>query len=105
MKTIAAFLNSKEGGKLVIGVNDEGNALGIEPDKFPNEDKMNLHLGNLIKSRLGAAAMLNIKPRFETFQDKRVFVVDCTPSGSALYLKNGNRTHRKINHQTLGRIM
>lgn len=70
--------------------NDEGNALGIEPDKFPNEDKMNLHLGNLIKSRLGAAAMLNIKPRFETFQDKRVIVVDCTPSGSALYLKNGN---------------
>jgi predicted HTH transcriptional regulator len=80
----------KEGGTLVVGVNDEGNALGIETDKFPNEDKMNLHLGNLIKNKLGPASMLNIKPHFETFQDKRVLAVDCTPSGAAVYLKNGN---------------
>lgn len=89
LKTIAAFLNSKEGGILLVGVDDNGTALGIETHKFPNEDKMNLHLGNLIKSKLGSSSMLNIKPHFETFQDKRVLVVDCAPSGSAVYLKNG----------------
>lgn len=89
LKTIAAFLNSKEGGTLVVGVDDNGTALGIETDKFPNEDKMDLHLGNLIKCKLGSSSMLNIKPHFETFQDKRVLVVDCAPSGSAVYLKNG----------------
>ncbi|MEO7101613.1 MAG: RNA-binding domain-containing protein [Luteolibacter sp.] len=89
LKTIAAFLNSKEGGILVIGVDDDGNALGVETDRFPNEDKMNLHLGNLIKSRMGAPSMLNIKPHFETFDDSRVLVVDCAPSGSAVFLKNG----------------
>ncbi len=89
LKTIAAFLNSKEGGTLVIGVNDAGVALGLETDKFPNEDKMNLHLGNLIKTRLGTSSMLNIKPHFESFQEKRVLVVDCAPSGVPVYYKDG----------------
>ncbi|MBS1787184.1 MAG: putative DNA binding domain-containing protein [Acidobacteria bacterium] len=89
LKTIAAFLNSREGGTLVIGVNDDGVAFGVETDKFPNEDKMNLHLGNLIKTRLGTSSMLNIKPHFESFQEKRVLVVDCAPSGVPIYYKDG----------------
>ena len=52
LKTIAAFLNS-HGGYLVVGVADNGEVLGIEKDGFPNEDKMNLHLVNLLKDRLG----------------------------------------------------
>lgn len=90
LKTIAAFLNSKEGGTLVIGVNDDGVALGLDVDKFPNEDKMNLHIGNLIKTRLGASSMLNIRLRFENLQEKRVLVVDCTHSGAPVYYKEGN---------------
>jgi len=88
LKTIAAFLNSKEGGTLVIGVNDHGVALGLDADKFPNEDKMNLHLVNIIKSRLGQSSMLNIKLHFESLQEKRVLVVDCAPSGVPIYLKD-----------------
>jgi hypothetical protein len=89
LKTIAAFLNSREGGTLVISVNDDGVALGVETDKFPNEDKMNLHLGNLIKTRLGAGSMLNIKPHFESFQEKPVLVVDCALSGVPIFYKDG----------------
>jgi hypothetical protein len=89
LKSIAAFLNSREGGTLIIGVNDKGEPLGIESDKFPNEDKMDLHLGNLIKSRMGAATMLNIKPHFENFQEHRILVIDCVPSGVPVYLKTG----------------
>jgi len=89
LKTVAAFLNSREGGTLVVGVNDAGDALGLEADKFPNEDKMNLHLINLLKSKLGVPTMLHIKPHFEDFGGKRVLIVDCTPSGQPVYLKNG----------------
>lgn len=89
LKTIAAFLNS-HGGYLVIGVNDDGVALGLEKDGFPNEDKMNLHLVNLLKQRLGAEHLVHIEPRFETFNDKRVLVVRCNLSNLPVFLRDGN---------------
>ncbi|MFG0260842.1 MAG: RNA-binding domain-containing protein [Novipirellula sp. JB048] len=89
LKTIAAFLNS-HGGYLVIGVNDDGEALGLENDGFPNEDKMNLHLVNLLKQRLGTEHLVHVEPRFETYAEKRVLVVKCKPSNLPVYLKNGN---------------
>jgi len=89
LKTIAAFLNSK-GGHLVIGVSDSGEILGIEKDGFPNEDKMNLHLVNLIKDRMGPQHMLHIEPRFEFVDGKRVLVVRCKPSDIPVYLREGN---------------
>jgi hypothetical protein len=88
LKTIAAFLNA-HGGHLVVGVNDAGEALGIEKDGFPNEDKMNLHLVNLIKDRLGAQHMLHVDPRFDLIDGKRVLVVRCKPSQFPVYLKEG----------------
>ena len=87
LKTIAAFVNS-QGGTLVIGVDDESKALGIELDKFPNEDKMNLHLVNLIKGRIGAEHMLHIQPYFVDFDGKRVFVIDCREGYAPIYLKS-----------------
>ena len=87
LKTIAAFLNSN-GGTLVIGVNDDGEALSIDTDGFPNEDKMNLHLVNIVKSRMGAEHMLHIQPRFDDFQHKRVLVVDCNPGYTPVYVKH-----------------
>ncbi|CAN5513069.1 hypothetical protein BH18VER1_BH18VER1_03090 [soil metagenome] len=90
LKTVAAFLNSREGGTLVIGVNDDGEALGLGADAFPTEDKMNPHLVNLLKARLGAASMLNIKPHFEDYKGRRVLAVECLSSASPVYLKNGN---------------
>ena len=83
IKTIAAFLNS-HGGHLVIGIADSGEVLGIEKDGFPNEDKMNLHLVNLLKDRMGPQHMLHIDPRFETLDDKKVLVVRCRPSSLPL---------------------
>ena len=90
LKTINGFLNSREGGTLVIGLDDNGDPLGLEVDGFPNEDKMDLHLGNLIKSQLGPASMLHIKPYFEEYKGKRVYLVECKPSRIPVYLKNGN---------------
>jgi predicted HTH transcriptional regulator len=90
LKTIVGFLNSKGGGTLFIGVTDDGVALGVEADSFKNEDKMYLHLNNLIKDRIGAKHMLYIHPHFDDFEDKRVLVVECLPARSPVYLKEGN---------------
>ena len=53
LKTLAAFLNS-DGGTLVIGVADDHEPVGIQIDDFPNEDRMNLHLGNIVNRTMGA---------------------------------------------------
>jgi hypothetical protein len=89
LKTIAGFLNSREGGTLVIGVSDDGNALGLDTDGFQNEDKMDLHLGNLIKDYLGPQNMLFIKPSFEDYQEQRVLMVECRPAREPVYLTDG----------------
>ena len=62
---LAAFLNSK-GGTLLIGVGDGGEVIGLENDKFQNEDKFALHLDNLIKDQLGGAVFaLNTRAQCE----------------------------------------
>jgi hypothetical protein len=53
LKNIAAFLNTK-GGTIFVGVGDTGEAVGIELDEFPNNDKWSLHLVNRIAQQLGA---------------------------------------------------
>lgn len=89
LRAMAGFIN-RQGGTLFIGVADDGEPLGIEADKFPSEDKMYLHLDNLIKERLGSQSMLYIHPRFEDYQEKRVLAVECWPGKTPVFLKDGN---------------
>jgi len=89
LKTIAGFLNSHR-GTLVIGVADNGEPVGIEADGFPNEDKMVLHLDNLIRSRLGAQFGMYVHPRFEDYRGHRVLAVECWAARSPVYVKDGN---------------
>jgi len=92
LKTIAAFLNS-HGGTLVIGVLDDWNPLGVEADKFENDDKMLLHLDNLIKDRVGSQHTLHIRPRFDEYQEKKVLVVECKKSKTPVFVKDGGVEH------------
>jgi hypothetical protein len=88
LKTLAAFLNT-HGGTLVIGVDDKGTPLGLESDGFLNEDKMDQHLANLIRDRLGAHHTFCLHPRFTDYEGKRVLVVRCDPAKSPAYIKGG----------------
>jgi hypothetical protein len=88
LKTIAGFLNMR-GGRLIIGVGDDGEPVGIRTDHFASEDKMHLHLINLLKDKIGPHHMLYIHPRFEDFEDERVMVVECWEARSPVYLKDG----------------
>ena len=86
LKTIAAFLNSK-GGNLFIGVNDEGNILGLEKDNFANDDKMLLHLTSLIKSKISPNHLQFIHMVIETIAGAKFLRIDCTKGKIPAFVK------------------
>jgi hypothetical protein len=88
LKTLAAFLNSR-GGTLFVGVNDLGEVTGLESDKFSSEDKMALHLDNLIKTHLGGSVFARVKTTFADVGGNRVLAIECAPSDKPVYLKTG----------------
>lgn len=88
LKTIAGFLNSS-GGTLAVGVLDDGNPTGLDADGFENEDKMALHLVNIVKSRLGSAALTQIHTHFEDHDEFRVMLVRCPASATPIFVKDG----------------
>ena len=90
LKTLAGFLNTS-GGMLVIGVSDDGSPVGIQVDDFGNEDKMSLHLVNIVKTRMGVQAMTSIHARFDDHDDCRVMVVNCRKSPTPVFLKEHDR--------------
>jgi rubredoxin len=86
LKTIAAFANT-EGGCLLLGVADDGTAVGIESDNFQSEDKYLLHLMTVIKQTMGTNVAALVQPEFDVFQGQRVCVVRCRKSDEPVYLK------------------
>jgi len=90
VRTIAGFLNTN-GGTLTIGVLDDGLPVGLEVDGFENEDKMTLHLINLVKTRLGVLAMQYVHVHFEDYDGHRVMVVECSSSAKPVYYREGDK--------------
>ena len=90
LKTIAGFLNA-HGGTLLIGVSDDGDVLGLSADGFPNEDKMSLHLVNLIKDRIGDVFLPYVHPHFEDQDGERILIVRCEKGPKAAFVKDGNQ--------------
>lgn len=102
-KTVSAFLNS-EGGILIIGVDDNGNALGLEKDietfSKKDVDGFELHLRNIIKKHLGSNFEKHLKITFPTIDEKTICKVKILKSGKpvfanfegkdSFYVRNGN---------------
>jgi len=89
LKTLAGFLNTN-GGTLVVGVSDDGSPVGIQADEFDNEDKMNLHLVNIVKSRMGIPAITTLHVHFDDHDDCRVMVVKCRKAPTPVFVKDGD---------------
>jgi hypothetical protein len=89
LKTLTGFLNTN-GGMLVIGVSDDGSPVGIQADDFDSEDKMSLHLVNIVKTRMGIPAMTSLHAHFDDHDDSRVMVVKCRKSPIPIFLKDGD---------------
>ena len=92
LKTLAGFLNT-DGGTLVIGIADDGSPVGVGADQFSNEDQMNLHLVNLVGSRMGASVMTMVHTQFDDFKDSRVLRVLCERSSGPVYIRGNDREH------------
>lgn len=92
LKTIAGFMNA-EGGTLLIGVNDEGELLGLKSDQFANSDKMMLHLTKLIGDRIGKIHNQFVNLSVEEIRGKEVFRVDCEAATEPAYLTQGSSDH------------
>jgi predicted HTH transcriptional regulator len=88
LKTAAAFLNAG-GGSLLIGIKDDGSPLGIAADGFPNEDKMRLHLVNLIRDRVGDLFLPYIRPEFVDHDGHRILSVRCERGPKPAFVKDG----------------
>jgi predicted HTH transcriptional regulator len=88
-KTISAFLNS-EGGTLIIGVDDDGNILGLEKDfqtlSKQNTDEFELHLRQVIKKYLGENFEKYLKISFPKIDDKEICVIKILKSGKPVFL-------------------
>ena len=90
LKTIAAFLNS-EGGTLLVGVEDDGNILGIGADQFPNEDKFLLHFNNLINQHLGLENADSFSFDVRHLETGDIMIVDCLPSPVPVYVTHDKK--------------
>lgn len=92
LKTIAGFLNTN-GGILIIGIADNGTPVGIDNDGFENEDKMSLHLVNLVKNHIGPTILPYVHMRFEDYNGHRVMIVECSKGKAPVFVKDNNTEH------------
>jgi hypothetical protein len=86
LKTIDAFLNSK-GGILFIGVSNNGEIIGTEKDRFDNNDKLSLHLTNIIKEKIGKRYLHLINFDLISLEKKTILRIECKKSDRPVFLK------------------
>jgi hypothetical protein len=88
---VVGFLNSYRGGTLIIGLNDKGEVLGLEPDYStlrtrPNRDGFEQALRNVLISAFGESPSAAwIKVRFCSVQGKDLCMVTARPATEPIY--------------------
>lgn len=107
-KTIAGFMNS-EGGTLLIGVNDDGEIVGIENDvntlNKKNLDGYGLHLNSIISSSIGPEYTPFISIRFDKYDEKEVCIIEVESSTQPIFIKNNDRREFYIRQGNSTRLL
>jgi uncharacterized protein with ParB-like and HNH nuclease domain len=89
MKSISALSNG-EGGTLIIGVDDDGNVLGLENDYRElkgNKDEFELHLRNLLNKHFGKVfSTTNLKMLFHELNEQEICEIKVEAGNKPLYL-------------------
>lgn len=85
LKTVAAFLNT-DGGRLVVGVNDQSMPLGIEKDGFENEDKYLLHVNNRLQQHIGLEHAANTRFGLYPIDGVKLLLIECMPASKPVFL-------------------
>lgn len=93
VKAVAGFLNSDNGGTVVIGVTDQKAVLGLAADYAtletrPNRDGFEQALNQVLISAIGAERCTRcVRIRFCTLQGKEICLVDVSPTRDAVFLE------------------
>ncbi|MEM9634387.1 MAG: ATP-binding protein [Pseudomonadota bacterium] len=91
-KTTAGFFNA-EGGILLVGVDDDGSALGLEKDlstlKSPDLDSFERTINDIVSKNLGGDLCPYIHTVFAKVDSKDVAMIIIRPAPRAVYLEEG----------------
>lgn len=101
VKTVAGFLNVESGGTLLLGVDDDGNILGLENDyktmgKKPNRDGYENWLTTMLLGEFGKDASPFMGITFHDIDGKEVCQLVFKPSPRPIFVKDGNSEHLYI---------
>jgi type I restriction enzyme R subunit len=118
LKSIAGFMNSADGGTLLIGVNDDGEPVGFVSDYaslhkhgHADSDQFQLHLNQQIQNSMGAAAAAaNVHTQVHAVDGRDLCRVHVKPSGfpvdaTVTVFKNGRNEKKtafyvRLNNKT-----
>lgn len=104
LKTVAGFLNAG-GGTLAIGVNDDGEILGIQPDldlKKWDTDRYVNALTTAISEKMGTLAATLVTVKIQKFGDNpEVCLVEVQAAPDPIYTRGKDRTfYVRVNNST-----
>ena len=104
LRTIGGFMNS-DGGTLLIGVDDDGNVLGLENDlKLTKQslDHFSQLLSNIISDYLGAGYSRFMDFRYEEIEGKMICVVEVESASKAAFLnwQDNKEFHIRVGNTT-----
>lgn len=87
VKTVAAFLNGRFGGVLLVGVDDVGGVVGLDHDYaslakegHADRDRFRLHLTQLLVNAVGEAATSQVIVAIESIDGRDVARLHVEPS-------------------------
>lgn len=96
LKTIAGFMNNR-GGALIIGVDDNGEIVGLEHDystlKRKNRDGFEQHLISIISSNLGTDLCPLVRIIFHRVEGEDVCRIIIQMSPRPVYIQQGANVH------------
>jgi hypothetical protein len=95
-KSVAGLLNAR-GGRLLIGVDDDGTVCGLEDDyqtfsKRPDRDGYQQFLVNLFSTAMGKDVCASLAIAFCPLDGKEVCVVEVNESPAPVYFRDGQQT-------------
>jgi predicted ATPase len=115
VQAVVAFLNSEDGGFVVIGVHDSGTIVGLGKDEYSSANKAHsdsnhyeLFLRDKIKAGIGSDDLLDlIEFKFEKVNGKELCILKIKPSHRAAYFKGdfyirtGNKKQKLSSRDTV----
>ncbi len=91
IKTVAAFMNS-QGGHLILGVGDKGEAVGLESDYATlsrrDADGLQNHFTNVLSAMIGPSLRQFVRMQPFTHQGKECMLVSVSASDRPAYLRD-----------------